>query len=73
MGGGARLLSFLKLSLYIGAIDFVNIRIQPFTISYITIMFNQNEVPNQYKVNSVILGSTAKPLIYWDEGENRAS
>ena len=35
MGGGARLLSFLKLSfLYIGAIDFVNIRIQPLTNCY---------------------------------------
>ena len=39
MGGGARLLSFLKLSfLYVGAIDFVNIRIQPLTISVIIII-----------------------------------
>ena len=38
MGGGARLLSFLKLfSLYMGAIEFVNIRIQPPTVLFILI------------------------------------
>ena len=42
MGGGARLLSFLKLSfLYIGTIDFVNIRIQPLTTGFVTHHYGQ--------------------------------
>ena len=73
MGGGARLLSFLKLSfLYIGAIDFVNIRIQPLTESLEIAVRKLNDMRQGSKSFSVFISSFEKTMLEtgslnWDE------